>query len=205
MIFHRSNLINWIILLNLFLLLVGYALIQGFRMPNVWSMHYYTPSFFDGFFRRSLVGTFLYFFWDLRFNYYFIVSIQFSILSFLFIFLFRIFSINIFGFFMVTLYIISPYGAYLFHEIGYIDQLLYLLLFISIMLFKNYRLFSIFIMTISMFIHEMSLFTIYPIFIVYSYLIVNDIKKIIIYGLSPLIAFLVIYIFFQTVPPKNGN
>ncbi len=56
------------------------ALSEGFRMPNLWSINYFIPSFFDGFFRRSLVGSVLWFFGELRFNYFFIAAIQYCIL-----------------------------------------------------------------------------------------------------------------------------
>jgi len=36
------------------------ALYVGFRLPSLWSVNYYIPSIFDGFWRRSLLGTLLY-------------------------------------------------------------------------------------------------------------------------------------------------
>ena len=52
------------------------AFYVGFRVPNLWSVNYYIPSVFDGFWRRSLLGTLLYPFGALRFDYRFLASLQ---------------------------------------------------------------------------------------------------------------------------------
>jgi hypothetical protein len=65
----------------LFVILLAYALAftNGFRMPNLWSVNYFLPSLFEGFYRRSLLGTLLFPLGEVRFNYYTIASIQISI------------------------------------------------------------------------------------------------------------------------------
>src|SRR5215831_12505915 len=52
------------------------ALYVGFRAPSLWSVNYYIPSVFDGFWRRSLLGTLLYPLGALRFDYHFVAALQ---------------------------------------------------------------------------------------------------------------------------------
>src|SRR5437763_6149199 len=52
------------------------ALYVGSRLPNLWSVNYYIPSVFDGFWRRSLLGTLLYPLGALRFDYRLLASVQ---------------------------------------------------------------------------------------------------------------------------------
>src|SRR5262245_21315032 len=52
------------------------AFYVGFRMPSLWSLNYFLPSVFEGFYRRSLPGSILYVLGDLRFSYYAIVVVQ---------------------------------------------------------------------------------------------------------------------------------
>ncbi|MBL0687650.1 MAG: hypothetical protein JJV94_07495 [Sulfurospirillum sp.] len=101
---------------------------------------------------------------------------------------------------VISLYLVSPAGAYLFHEVGYIDQLLFLVLFISIATFKKYKIFSITLFSSSMLIHELALFTTVPIFFTYLYLSTKNLKKSILYITPSLVLFLLVYMFFQTVP-----
>ena len=136
----------------------------GFRMPNLWSINYYIPSFFDGFYRRGLMGTILSVFGDLHYDYYFICSIQFVVFSLLMLSIIRCFiNAKIKSKIMLVLYFLSPIGAYLFHEIGYIDQLLYLLLFY--LLCSSNKVVNICLIVASLFIHEEALFTIIPIYL----------------------------------------
>ncbi len=183
-----------------FLVIIFYAFIEGFRMPNIWPISYYLPSFFDGFYRRALPGTILSFLGDLRFNYYTIAILQFSILMSLLTWIYYIFQKNLLLMLIISLYFISPAGGYLFNEIGYIEQLLYLILFISIAIFRKHKIVSIILFSSSMFIHELALFATLPIYFTYLYMMTKNLKQTILYVLPSIFSFLVIYIFFQTVP-----
>ncbi len=187
-------------ILIIFLILVLYAFIEGFRMPSLWSINYYLPSFFDGFYRRALPGTILSFFGDLRFNYYTIATIQFSVLISLLLWIYYIFQKNLLLMLIISLYLVSPAGGYLFNEVGYIEQLLYLILFISIALFRKHKTTSIILFSSSMFIHELALFATLPIYFTYIYLSTKNLKQTILYIMPSILFFLVILIFFQVVP-----
>lgn len=176
------------------------ALIEGFRMPNLWSINYYIPSIFDGFVRRSMGGTFLWIFGDIRFNYYFITFFQFLILFIILCLIFRSVRNNLPSLTLASLYFLSPLGGYFFHEVGYIDQLLYLLLFASLHSFIKGRLFlSIVILTGSIFFHEIALLVTLPVLLFYIFLNTFDVKLVLKAALLPTIAFFTVYVFFQTV------
>jgi len=191
------------LLLNRFIFVsVLIAFYIGFRMPNLWSVNYYIPSAFDGFYRRSLVGTLLYVFGELRFDYYFIVTLQLTVFTALLAIIFRYacrasIPLKI----MVVLYFLAPTGGYFFHEIGYIDQLLYLLLF-GVLCSSN-KVLKLGLMTASLFIHEEALFTIVPIYL--AYLIINkeNIKYIATNFLVLALTFFIIFVFFKAVPEEH--
>ena len=184
----------------IFLIIILYSFIEGFRMPSLWSINYYLPSFFDGFYRRALPGTILSFLGDLKFNYYTIATIQFSVLISLLLWIYYIFQKNLLLMLIISLYLVSPAGGYLFNEVGYIEQLLYLILFISITLFKKHKIISIILFSSSMFIHELALFATLPIYFTYVYMATKDLKKAFVYIIPSIVFFLIIYFFFQTVP-----
>lgn len=139
------------------------AFIRGFRMPNLWTMNYFITNYFDGFYRRSLLGTFLYPFGDLRFNYYFIVGIEALIFILLcIVVLFVTYRANRNFKWLMILFLLSPTGGYLFHEIGYVDQLLFLIFLLAFQSRSN--LISNGLLLVSLFIHEMALFTIIPLY-----------------------------------------
>lgn len=58
---------------------LAYAFFSGINGADDWGMQYYRPSFFDGFYRRALIGTLLYPFGRLRFDDTFINVIKFTV------------------------------------------------------------------------------------------------------------------------------
>ncbi len=57
------------------LLCLFIAFCRGFYMPTSWCTNYWLLNFFDGFYRRALLGTLLYPFGDLRLHYHFVAII----------------------------------------------------------------------------------------------------------------------------------
>jgi hypothetical protein len=184
----------------LFLLLVLNAFTEGFRMPSLWTQNYYLPTFFDGFYRRSMAGTLLFFLGDLKYNYYILASIQFLVLVLLIGWMYYAFRSSLIGMFLVTAFMVSINGSFFFHEVGYIEQLLFVLLFVSIALYRNFPIVAILLMAISMFVHEIVLLTTLPIFFSYVYFKTKDLSKAFKASLPALVAFGVIYMYFQTLP-----
>lgn len=187
-----------------FFISLFYAFYTGFRLPTIWTINYYIPTFFDGFFRRSAAGTLLYPFGALRFNYYFIMTIQILILLMLIAVLFLwMLRSNAYFQVLVIFYLLSPIGGYLFHEIGYIDQLLYLFLFI-VLKSKNHLL-NLILLCASLFFHEMAAFTIIPIYLAALILRKEKTSIIISHGAVLVFVFTIIYLFFQTVEQNTVN
>lgn len=184
--------------LNLFLLLSFFvAFYVGFRMPNLWSINYYIPSFFEGFHRRSLLGSILFPFGDLRFNYYFIVALQIVVFALLTaVVIKKLLHADPKVKTLFVLYLLAPTGGYLFHEIGYVDQLLYLMLLY--MLYSRNQIVNNTLLVASLFIHEMSLFTIIPLYLAKQIYDRAPTRQWLTSLILCLLAFMSIYLFFQT-------
>jgi hypothetical protein len=173
-------------------------------MPNLWSLNYYLPSMMEGFYRRSLAGSFLFFLGDLRFQYHVIASLQIAIFICLNIVIICAWTKQEpLSKWLLPLFLVSPAGGYFFHEIGYIEQLLYFLLFVAI-IFRN-PIFGTIVIAGSLLFHEIALFTTIPLYV--GYLIINKRPKSEVWSvvLSSLLLFGVLYIFFQTVNSVRLN
>lgn len=197
--FHRkklntSNICFWAALI------IGYgiAFINGARLPTLWSINYYLPSFFDGFYRRSLVGTLLSVLGDLHYQYWIIAGIQ--LLTFISVNLIIIYKIKNQKLlrWLFILFLIGPAGGFMFHTIGYIEYILYLFLFLAISIKTNWVAYII--MLASLFVHEMALLTTIPLFIAYKIYRKDPLKDILLFGSSVIICFLILFIFLKEVP-----
>jgi hypothetical protein len=185
------------VLLLFILLAYALAFTNGFRMPNLWSVNYFLPSMFEGFYRRSLLGTLLFPLGDWRFNYYTIASIQIAIFISLNIALvYQALKAQGPARWLWPLFLLSPAGGYFFHEIGYVDQVLYLILLLSISIQSSAR--ASVLMIGSLFIHEMALFTTLPVYFAWCVYQGKSIRSVIKVGGLALIVFGGIYFFLQT-------
>lgn len=72
---------------------------------------------------------------------------------------------------LVVAWFISPAGAYLFHEIGYLDQFIYLLFFLAAyMVGRVPFVVATVVMAFSVLVHEITLFTTLPLFVLVALL-----------------------------------
>ena len=187
---------TWLLLLVMVLAYV-LAFTNGFRMPNLWSINYFLPSLFEGFYRRSLLGTLFFPLGELRFNYYTIASIQITIFIGLNIALvYQSLKAQGPARWLWPLFLLSPAGGYFFHEIGYIDQVLYLVLLLAMSL--QSRVTAGLLMIASLFIHEMALFTTLPVYFAWSIYQGKTIRSVMKTAGLALIVFALIYLFLQT-------
>ena len=184
------------VLLLVILLAYALAFTNGFRMPNLWSINYFLPSMFEGFYRRSLLGTLLFPLGEWRFNYYTIASIQIAIFIGLNIALvYQALKAQGPSRWLWPLFLLSPAGGYFFHEIGYVDQTLYLILLLAISMQSGAR--ASVLMISSLFIHEMALFTTLPVYFAWCVYQGRSIRSVIKVGGLALIVFGGIYFFLQ--------
>jgi len=144
------------------------AFYVGFRLPNTWSATLDAVSVTDGFHRRFVVGTLL------RplaiatdYNYWLFVGFSYAVLAALIAILVRLAMraqllsrrLLIVAFFML------PTGPFLFHEVGYLEQVLYLVLFGCIYLAHRQKwVAATCVMALAPFVHEIAILTVLPIY-----------------------------------------
>jgi len=152
----------------LYVLTVLYAAYTGFRLPNRWAATLYAVSLQDGFHRRFLVGTILHpLAVALDYNYWLFAATGFVILALV---------LAVLGVavcraplvsqrFLVLAYLLLPTGGFLFDEVGYLDQLLYLLLFVALWAMRRSAwVVAPVVMTLAVFTHEIAILTVIPIY-----------------------------------------
>ncbi|MBB5855980.1 hypothetical protein ACFQ05_34290 [Amycolatopsis umgeniensis] len=148
----------------LFAIAAGVAAYTGLRLPGTWAATLQTVSLTDGFHRRFLVGTLL-----KPFGQHYLV---FAVASFLV--LGALLTAVAIAFFrsrtesrrlLIVAWLLLPTGGYLFHEVGYFDQMLYLLLFGALWaLHRNRPVLASAMMALSVTVHEIALLTVLPVF-----------------------------------------
>jgi len=150
------------------LILVGVVLAGyvGFRLPSLWAATLYSIGVQDGGLRRSLLGTVLAPLWSFfDYSYWAFSSVAFAILAgMLIVIAVAGWKAKNNGQRMVALvWLFAPTGAYLFHEVGYLDQLLYLLLFLSVWLWARVNpVAAILPVALSVLVHESAMVTTVP-------------------------------------------
>ncbi|MEU8135734.1 hypothetical protein [Streptodolium elevatio] len=146
------------------------AAYTGIRMPNAWSATLQSVSFQDGFHRRFLVGTLMDPIADAAGYHY----RMYALLSFLI--LAGLLAVLVYQAvvtrlparrFLILAFFLLPTGGYLFHEVGYFDQVLYLLLFGALwMLGRGWWIPASLTMVLAMCVHEITALTVLPLFFV---------------------------------------
>jgi hypothetical protein len=152
----------------LFALATLVAAYTGFRLPNLWAATLDTVSLQEGFHRRFLVGTVLYPLADaLDYSYWLYAFIGFVVL---------VLMLAVLAFatlraplvsqrFLVIAWLLLPTGGFFFHEVGYLDQLLYLFLFASLWLLRRPGwVVAPILLTLAVLTHEIAILTVLPVF-----------------------------------------
>ncbi len=171
----------------------------GFGIPILWAINYYIPSAFDGFGRRSLIGTALYPFGSLRFEYLFVAALQMAVrYAFVVILFWRALHSPLPVKLVVIAFLIAPTGGYLFHTVGYPEDILYLALLAAI---NVPALPALAIMGATLFVQEMAAFTVIPLYIA-SLVLRKELRTTFVHGAVLLAVFATIYLFLQTVSPE---
>src|SRR5262245_23499936 len=154
----------WTPLLAVSLLLAAYT---GCRGPDRCAATLYTVSLQGGFHRRFLVGSLLHPLSEaFDYDYWLYATVAFVILGAVLVVLCvaalraRLVSQR----FLVIAFLLLPTGGFLFHEVGYLDQLLYLLLFGSLwVLPRRAWIVAPALMTIAVLSHEIAILTVLPV------------------------------------------
>jgi len=142
------------------------ALYTGFRVPNAWSATLDSVSLFGGFHRRFVVGTLLH---PLAvatgYNYWVFAAWSFAVLAALLAVLAREAYRGALDRRLVIVGFVAIQGGFLFNEVGYYEQLHYLLLFAAIWLVHRQRdIAAAIVMAIAPMVHEIAILTVLPLF-----------------------------------------
>lgn len=180
---------------------VVYAFYRGFHATSIWAVNYYQVGYFDGFYRRALLGALLTPFGCLRFDFFFIESIQFLVL-FAALGLLLYYGVKNREYPVLTIFFISAAGGYFFDEVGYPEQFLWLLAAATLYALKHNRNFlAVATMCLAVMVHEMALLMVLPLALAFW---VMQKKEAIVPGIAlflpPVLVFLVISTWFQLVP-----
>ena len=181
------------------LLAIFYAFYGGFQAPG-WTTTLYVTSYFDGVYRRSLIGTLLYFIGDERTNYHFIALIQIlTSLFFFWLLICRVYRSSYQVKIICFLFFISQGGILLVSLAGHPDYLLYTILLIcSVYPMKENK--KILFVSLSPLIHELAAFTIIP-----HYFSQMILRKTSYHELNLFAAFSFIAFFFAISNPVDVN
>ena len=152
----------------LFAVAVALAGYTGFRLPGEWAATLEATSLTEGFHRRFLVGTLLHpFAVATGYDYRVFAVASFAVLG-------GLLAAVAIAFFrspdgsrrmVIIAWLLLPTGGYLFHEVGYYDQVLYLLLFGALWaLHRNRPGIASALLVLSVTVHEIALLTVLPVF-----------------------------------------
>ncbi|KUL20631.1 hypothetical protein ADL12_48560 [Streptomyces regalis] len=145
------------------------AAYTGFRLPSLWSVTLQTTSLADGFHRRFLVATVLHPFAEWAGNaYWFHAAFSFGVLALLLAVIVTtvVRATTPVRRWLPVAFFLHPAGGYLFHEVGYLDQVLFLLLFVALWLGRRGRwCTATLVMTLAPTTHEISALTVIPVWL----------------------------------------
>ncbi|MCS3869161.1 hypothetical protein J3D55_002077 [Chryseobacterium ginsenosidimutans] len=158
-----------VLLIVLYLYALIFSVLKTIRFPNDWSEAHWMLDYRFGFIKRGLAGEI--FGWLFQKNEFSILILSAGILSLLYILIFKIAIKEIFkqenSFYRILFFLIfflSQYIIFSAHLIGYMDHVVFLMTILVIYLIKKKKIFlSSIIVTISIFIHEISFFLMMPI------------------------------------------
>jgi len=158
--------VAWLIALGVAITVAAYI---GFRLPSLYAVTLYNITLEDGAWRRGLLGTVLAPLFSL-FNYQYwamaIVAVAFLVCLLVITFIVAWRSRWDAQRLLLVLWFLSPAGGFFFHEVGYADQLVYLMFIMSAMFVTQSKLgLASVTLSISVLIHEITLFTTLPLII----------------------------------------
>ena len=152
----------------LFVLAALVAAYTGFRLPNLWAVTLDTVSLQQGFHRRFLVGTLLHPLAEaLDYSYWLYAVVGFVVLALVLAVLAvaTLRAPHVSQRFLVIAWLLLPTGGFFFHEVGYLDQVLYLFLFVSLWFLHRPRwVVAPILMTLAVLTHEIAILTVLPVF-----------------------------------------
>ena len=146
-------------------LLMINALYAGGRGPGIWPVMGALTSLQDGHQRRTGLGSLLHFLpASVRFNYHLHAAVFFAILSALLTAIFWQAICHLPTAVAVVLYFLGASGSFLFYEVGFSEQLVFLIFLLAAWLTGRAPWLAALAMAFSVFCHELTLFFTLPLF-----------------------------------------
>lgn len=140
----------------------------GFRMPSAWTATLQSVSVTDGFRRRFVVGTLLRPLANATdYSYGVFATFSFLVLGAILVVLCvrAVQARSTVRAMIVIAFLLLPTGGFLFHDVGYHEQVLYLLLFLALWLVHRERYGAAAgVLAVAPFVHEIAILTVLPIF-----------------------------------------
>lgn len=148
---------------------VLFAAFTGFRAVSLWCTTLQSVSITDGFHRRFLVGTLLRPLATVTdFDYWLFASFSYAVLLAVVFVIARValtspvFARRV----LAIVWLLLPTGGFLFHEVGYFEQVLYLLLFGAFALVQREKLVAATVLiSLAPLVHEITALTVLPVYI----------------------------------------
>lgn len=145
------------------------AAYTGLRMPSGWTATLQAVSLQDGFHRRFLIGSLLHPIASRTgYPYLLFAAVSFAVLA-------GLVAVLVYAAattrhparrYLVMAFLLLPTGGYLFHEVGYFDQVLYLLLFGALWLLARGRVHAAGLaVAAATTVHEITVLTVLPLFL----------------------------------------
>jgi hypothetical protein len=158
----------WKLSRPLLLLSAAFAAFQGARMPSLWAVTLYTPSVTGGFVKRSLVGTLLRPLFVIDKSYWLAAGIAVAVLvAILVIIVSAAWRSELLSQrYLVVGFLLIPAGGFVFNEIGYLEQFVYLAFFAAVACLTTKRVgLAAALIAVTPLIHELSILTVLPVFL----------------------------------------
>lgn len=188
------------LLAALVLVAIAAAFYAGFRLPNTWSINYWQINVFDGFSRRSMLGSVLYPLGCQLFNPAVIHLFQGTTLAAVIVLLVwfgRRDHLPV----LIAITFFSAAGGFLFHEVGYVDQVLWLVTLVAMLCaWMRWDILAGLVMGGSVLVHEMAVFIVLPLTL--AFVVISGpvtVRRLLELFLVPVALFGLIYIRFQTI------
>jgi len=170
--------LGWVVPLLAAICLAFYL---GFRLPSLYVSTLLNISLADGALRRGLLGSLLKpFFAAADYQYVSVALFAICILALLLgasvvLFLYARWDSQRL---LIIVWFVSPAGAYLFHQVGYSDQLIFLIfIFVAWCIIKNRTVWAAVLLSFSVLVHEVTLFTTLPLALFLSVLVGGPLRR----------------------------
>lgn len=177
----RNRLLLWAWVAPL-LAAICLAFYLGFRLPSLYVSTLLNISVFDGALRRGLLGSLLKPLFAAAGYHYVVVALWAICILILVVGAAVVLFLNArwdSQRLLIIVWFMSPAGAYLFHQVGYSDQFIFLVFVLaSWCIIKKRAVWAVVLLSVSVLVHELTLFTTLPVSVLLYVLVGGSLRRI---------------------------